>query len=102
MADILIPISDIQQTLLDQMLPLVNEARAAQKPPLPPVTQDEWAAERLQRDIQQEFSNLESMQINRIAAAYQAATPSQKQQTKDILGVVPPEDTGGGGVVIGG
>ncbi len=87
MPDIIIPITDQQQAKLNATLAAINENRAAQTPPLPPLTQEQWAKDALQNDVTQGEAEATSVHFNRVVSAYQAATPQQRQAARAALGL---------------
>jgi hypothetical protein len=87
MPDIIIPITDQQQAKLTATLAAINENRAAQVPPLPPLTQEQWAKQALQDDVQQGETEAASLHFHRVIVAYQNATPQQRQAARAALGL---------------
>ncbi len=84
---ITIELSDIQQSLMTDVLVLENERRAAQIPPLPAWMLNDWVADKLQKAISRGIAEAEALDFNRIAVAYQQASPSARAQVKANLGL---------------
>ena len=81
---------NIDQDRLDRARSFENSGRAAQDPPLPAFSQEEFVEQMVNAVIDRKLSQADATAADEVAAAFTNATEEKKQEVKEILDLAPP------------